>query len=189
MSNLFVTNVEVREESAPKSVIESGRFEATYYAVLKRRLGRIRARDFLMYGRRFVALCSKVYPGTSITVHENQSVPVGFALRAASLGEYKGITGEILNLEKLTDDAFRAIFDSAFSVVLRVEPKFEREDMRYSFGQMEWTRERSQTIFFYAQGDLLERLLLEKMFYISGVAPSLNYMVGLGVESFLRGAN
>lgn len=188
----------VGADEAPKRILETERFASNYRAVLKKRFGHITADDFLKYARRFAVLCNGIYRGSRFEFLKNRSVPLGFAVFAASQGAWEGNPGEELDISKLTTDAFREIFTHASSMVFNIRPRVSREDIRSSFVQVAWTRGRPRTIFFYAQQggryDLngsqrpLENLLLRKMFYVSGVPPSFNFAVNLGVRAYLNEA-
>jgi hypothetical protein len=194
-ASLFFDDALIGIEEAPQRVLEVERFASTYHAVLKKRLGYITADDFLKYARRFTVLCNEIYQGSVLELRRNKSVPLGFAVFAASQGVYEGNLGEVIDIVQLTPDSFREMFERSSSVVLDIRPEVSREDIRSSFAQIEWTRGRPRTIFFYAQQggryDLegsqrpLENLLLRRLFHVSGVAPSLNFAVKLGVGASL----
>lgn len=194
-ASLFFDDALIGAEEAPRRVLEAERLASTYHAVLKKRVGHITAYDFLKYARRFSVLCNEIYQGSVLELRKNKRVPLGFAVFAASQGVYKGNPGEMIDVSRLTGESFREMFEHSSSMVLNVKPMVPRDDIRSSFAQIEWTRGRPRTIFFYAQQggryDLkgsqrpLENLLLRKLFHVSGVAPSLNFAVKLGVGASL----
>ncbi|MBI2626788.1 MAG: hypothetical protein HYW77_00915 [Parcubacteria group bacterium] len=194
-ASLFFDDALIGTEEAPQRVLEAERFASTYHAVLKKRLGHITTEDFLRYARRFTVLCNEIYQGSMLELRRDKSVPLGFAVFAASQGVYEGNPGETIDIGQLTANSFREMFEHSSSMVLDIRPRVSREDIRSSFAQIKWTRGRPRTIFFYAQQggryDLegsqrpLENLLLRKLFHVSGVAPSINFAVKLGVGASL----
>jgi len=194
-ASLFFDDALIGTEEAPQRVLEAEQFASDYHAVLKKRLGHITADDFLKYARRFVVLCNEIYQGSVLELRRDKSVPLGFAVFAASQGNYEGNPGEAIDVSRLTADSFREMFERSSSMVLDIRPKASRDDIRSSFAQIEWTHGRPRTLFFYAQQgeryDLkesqrpLENLLLRKLFHVSGVAPSINFGVKLGVGASL----
>lgn len=197
-AGLFFKGEVVGREEAPRCVLEAERFASTYNAVLKKRFGHITADDFLKYARRFALLCNEIYRGSELELRRNKSVPLGFAVFAASQSVYEGGPGEVLDISQLTPDSFRGILERSSTMVLDIRPKAARDDIRHSFAQVEWTHGRPKTIFFYAQQggrhDLkgsqrpLENLLLRKMFHVPNSAPSLNFTVKLGIGASLNEA-
>lgn len=201
-ASLFFGDALIGTEEAPRRVLEAERFAFNYWAVLKKRFGHITADDFLKYSRRFSVLCGEVYRGSNLELRINKGVPLGFAVLAANLGIWEGVPGEKLDVSQLTVDTFREIFARSSSVTLDIRPIIERDDIRLSFSQIEWTRERPRTIFLYAQdggrydqrrdqtGEYhrgpLHDLLLRKMFYVAGTAPSFNFVVKMGVGASIK---
>ncbi len=196
-ASLFFDDVLIGVEEAPQHVLEAQRFASSYDAVLKKRFGRIRSENFLKYARRFVALCNEIYQGSVLELRKNKSVPLGFAVFAASQGLYEGNLGEIIDINQLTVDSFQKMFEHSSSMVLDIRPIAERDDIRFSFSRIEWTHGRPRTIFLYSQdsgrydqaGEYhrgpLHDLLLRKMFHVSGVVPGLNFAVKIGVGALL----
>ena len=198
-ASLFFDNaLIIGTEEAPQCVLKAEQFASSYYAVLKKRLGHITADDFLKYARRLTVLCNEIYQGSVLGLRKDKSVPLGLAAFAASQGVYDSNSGETIDINRLTANSFREMFEYSSSMVLDTRPKILRDDIHASFAQIEWTRGRTRTIFFYAQQggryDLegsqrpLENLLLRKMFHIPGVAPSLNFAVKLGIGASLNEA-
>lgn len=191
-TGLFFEDVLIGQQEAPQRILESQRFQSTYHAVLKKKFGSITADDFLKYARRFAVLCDEVYRESNLRLRKNQGVPLGYAFFAASQGEWEGVPGETLDLINLTADLFQEIFELSSSMVLVIRPKVA-EHLLSSFAEIEWTHGRPKTIFFYAQDGYhpdrshrpLENLLLQKLFYVSGVAPSFNFAVKLGVGAYM----
>jgi hypothetical protein len=196
-ADLFFDNILIGAEEAPQGVLEAQRFASTYDAVLKKRLGHITANDFIKYARRFAALCNEIYQDSVLELRKNKSVPLGFAVFAASQGLYEGNPGEAIDIDRLTADSFREMFEHLSSMVLDIRPIVEHDGIRFSFSQIQWTRGRPRTIFLYSQdsgrydqaGEYhrgpLHDLLLRKMFHVPSTAPSLNFAVKLGVSALL----
>ena len=194
-ANLFFKGVLIGEQEAPQRILEAQRSASTYYAVLKKRFGHITADDFLKYTRRFAVLCNEIYHGSRLELLKDKSIPLGYAVSAASRGLYRGNPGEAIDIDCLTIESFREVFGCSSSIILNIKPKALREDICASFSQIEWTYGRPRTIFFYAQqggrydleGSLrpLENLLFRKMFHVPGFAPSINFAVKLGICAFL----
>lgn len=196
---LFFDGVLIGAEEAPNHILKAERFASSYYAVLKKRLGRIVADDFLKYARRFSVLCDKIYQGSNLDLRMNEVVilrPSTPPPELMFLHKGRGTSGKNINVDQLTADEFREIFAPCSSMVLTIKPLVERADIRYSFSKIEWTCARPKIIWLYSQdggrcdGDgchpgPLTDLLLRKMFYVPCVAPSLNFAVKLGVEADL----
>lgn len=193
-ANLFLEDTLIGTDEAPQRVLEAERLALTYRAILKKRIGRITADDFLKYASRFSILCNEIYQGSKLELRRNKGIPLGFDADLASRGHYMGDPGEVIGIDTLTADFFRETFKRSSSIVLSIKPTVSRDDIRHSFAKIEWTRDRPWTIFFYAQQggrhDLesnhgpLENLLLRKLFHVSGVAPSLNFAVKLGIDAW-----
>lgn len=191
--NLFFDNVVIGDEEAPQRVLEAQRRASSYDAVLKKRFGRITADDFLKYARRLTILCNEIYQGSKLELLKNKSIPLGFAVFVASQGLYEGYSGEVIDINQLSADSFRKMFEHSSSMILNIRPNVRNRDIFSSFTQIAWTRGRLKTIFFYAQQGRsyycsenhgpLEDLLLRKLFYVPGVAPSLNFAVKLGLKA------
>ncbi len=197
LTSLFF-DATIGTEEAPQHILESERFSSSYHAILKRRFGRVTADDFLRYARRFTILCNQVYQGSKLELRRNKSIPLGFEVFLASQGGYEGEPGEVIDANRLTNDSFREMFEDSFSIVVNILPKLAREDILHSFAQVQWTRSRPKTIFFYAQQggryDLegiqrpLENLLLRKLFHVPSAPPSINFTVKLGVSGWANKA-
>ena len=190
---LFFDDTLISTEEAPRRILKRSDF--TYRAILKKRFGPVTADDFLKYARRFSVLCNEVYKESKLELQKNKSIPLGSDVALASQGQYEGELGETLDINQLNVDSFREIFKHSSSLVLIIQPTVERKDICYSFSQIRWTRDRQRTIFFYSQDGgkfdpkgPLHNLLIRKMFYVSGVAPNLNFAVKFGVGAFLNEA-
>lgn len=191
----FFDTAQIGLEEAPYHIVEAAQSAASYHAVMKKRHGRVAAEDFPKYASRMVALCDEIYLGSSLELRKNKHIPLRLAAFAVSLDFHEDNSGEAVDIAQLTADSFREMFDSASSVVLDIRPRDFREDVRYSFAQVEWTREKPKAIFFYAQQGgrydceggqrPLENLLLRKMFYVTGTAPGYGFDVKLGVGAVL----
>lgn len=183
-------------EEAPQRTLASQRHSSCYRAILKKRIGTITSKDFMKYARRLASLCEEIYQGSILTLQKDKSIPTGREVFVASRGAYEGNPGEPIDLEQLTDQSFLEIFKYSSSMVLCIKPSSACEDTLSSFAQIKWTHKRPRTIFFYAQQggryDLatierpLENLLLRKLFHVPGSAPSMNFIVKLGVADFLN---
>jgi hypothetical protein len=202
-ANLFFDGTSVGSEEAPPRIIRSELFSMSYYAVLKKRFDRITADDFLLYARRLTALCDTVYGASRIEMSQNSGVPLGAAdLNAASQGVYEHLMppGQKIGISQLTVDSFRQLFIGSDTMILSVYPIVARDDTQSSFAQIEWSRGRPRTIFFYAQGGggitgnrfpgdshpALQDLLTRKMFHIPGAAPNFHFAVKLGIDADTR---
>lgn len=188
--------VVLTDREAPQRILETVRFESFYHAVLKKRFVHIAADDFVKFARRFVFLCEQVYQGNALWLRRDESVPLGWASVAASLGQYEKDPGEVIRLEDLGEDRFREIFATASTITLTIKPTVHRPDVKHSFAKMAWTRGRPKTVFFYAQQggrhDIesacdrpLEGLLYRKMFHVPDSAPNLRFSVRLGIDASL----
>ncbi len=178
-ASLFSDNESIGTEDAPQYLLNVARLEWNYHAVLKKRFGNITASDFLKYARRLVVLCDEIYQGSVLELR----VP---------LDSFDRNFRETVEISTLTENSFRKVFKHSWSMRLTIRPMILSDEIRHSFAQIEWTRCRPRAIFFYAQqgeGYILwrplENLLLRKLFYVSGVAPSLNFVVGLGLSVWM----
>lgn len=194
-TNLFLEETLIGKEEAPQHVLETEQLAHNYLAVLNKRLGNITAYDFLKYARRLSVLCKNFYRESNIELelYVNKSVSLRFAVFQGML---KGASGEKIDVGQLTVDAFREIFESSCLITLCIFPMIEVYGINYAFSKIEWRGEMPKKIVIFSQ-DMggkydknrmyhrgpLHDLLIRKMFYVSGTAPSFNFAVKLGVAA------
>jgi len=198
--NLFFDGMLIGKAEAPQRILDSEEHAFNYWAIVKKRFGNISGSDYLKCARRFSTLCDEIYLGSKFDLCLNKVVPLGYAVALASRCEWRGMPGEKLEISGLMDESFQKIFADSYSMELTIKPTVERNDIWCAFSQITWTRDRPKTIFLYAQGGgkhdqegkcqsgPFHNLLLRKMFFVPGSAPSLNFKVKLGIEAKMKEA-
>jgi len=157
--------------------------EGIYRSVLKKRIGRVDADEFMQLAHRFISICREEYGICRIECYKNW-------VDGADTKESS--PHKLVDLDGQTPETFRELFAVSRGMKLCVLPESKHDDNQYSFTCMEWDSNRSRAIEFYAQtggishqhGTPLCDRLLESMF--PKRYPTWNWVAKTGVMAVLR---
>lgn len=153
MENLFLDDVLIGAEEAPQRVQEEVEPITSCDVILKKRIGRITADDFLKYSRHLIDLCNQVYQDSKLELRKDKRVPLGLeAFISGGPGDRTaGTLGVTIDVDRPTVDRFRDMFEGSSSMTLQIMPMVLNDKHRHSFARVEWTRDSPRTIVFFAQ--------------------------------------
>ena len=187
----FFGGCRIGADEAPADIIGEELRSCGYYAVLIKDSGRIEADDFLSYARRFAVLCFQVYKRATWELRGDIDNTFNFLPRTEdeppSFTAYSGISA-------LNYRVYKEMFDSMYSMGLCIRQRPMCRCQTPSEALIEWSCKRPETIFLSADGGMpdnprtsdgrLEKLLLRKMFFVSGTPPNHRFSVNLGLENY-----
>lgn len=193
-------NMIIGAEDASRCIQKEEKPRVSYSAVLKKKIGRITADEFLEYSRRLMFFCTRAYQENRFELRKNKDFSFGLeALISRGPDDRATEKQEVMiDVDRPPVEWFREIFEDASSLILRIVPMVVSGDIRHSFARVEWRRDRPRTLFFFTQHGCrydpesgpypLERLLFQKMFHVSGVAPipSFNVTIELGMDAVME---
>ena len=152
-ANLISDEVLVNGEDAPQFVQEKVEPITSCDVILKKRIGRITADDFLKYSRRLMVLCSKIYQDSKLDLRKDKHVSLGLEafISGGSGDRTAGTPGVMIDANRPPVELFREMFENSCSMSLKIMPMVLSDKHCHPFAQVEWTRDSPRTIVFFAQ--------------------------------------
>lgn len=152
-ANVISDEVLVAGEDVSQCVQEKVEPITSCDVILKKRIGRITADDFLKYSRHLMVLCNKIYQDSKLELRNDKRVPLGLeAFISGGPGDRTaGTLGVMIDVDRPTVERFRDMFEGSSSMTLQIMPMVLNDKYRHPFAQVEWTRDSPRTIVFFAQ--------------------------------------
>lgn len=116
--------------------------QPTYWAVLKKRFGRITSEDFRNCGHAFFAICSDEYGAWNMECYRDWKHGIDTRENA----QHKRLRPEDLYRVPLA-----SVFEDSSSILSRMDPVSPPDHYRHSFAQLYWDKDRPEALWFYAQ--------------------------------------
>jgi hypothetical protein len=176
-----------------------------YWAVVRKRVGKVTPREFANIATRVLRICNSVYGQSEVEPSSHmvgvKSTDIGRMASASEALLWPSHTpdplGPVVQSPDflLYDEAFERLFDYGTGVDIKIKPmNFPSSDS--SFASINLMKQAPNIVWLYAQPtdnyngrggfDLtLPERLYKRMFYVPNMPPSLNFSVGLGIEAHL----